>query len=128
MDVDERQQHRSSQAASTAQQGIASAGNVPGARYSSGTWADSNGNLWALREALATTLQGQVSQLNDLWSYNLAVQSVDLGFPAVQQSMRPAPTALWGVGVLPQMCRAPGIPEPPGLTLPAGSGFSAGSR
>ncbi|HEU5352083.1 MAG TPA: chitobiase/beta-hexosaminidase C-terminal domain-containing protein [Terracidiphilus sp.] len=44
--------------------GVASAGNNPGTRVSSSTWADKNGNLW---------LFGGVAEPNDLWEFNPTV-------------------------------------------------------
>ena len=45
-------------------QGTASAGNVPGARYSASSWIDSSGNLWLFGGT------GTVGSLNDLWRYS----------------------------------------------------------
>jgi N-acetylneuraminic acid mutarotase len=51
--------------------GVASAGNVPGARQTNGNWVDSIGNLW-LFGGNGYDSAGRVNELNDLWSYNLA--------------------------------------------------------
>jgi N-acetylneuraminic acid mutarotase len=50
-------------------QGTAAAGNVPGARSSPVSWADSGGNLW-LFGGYGRGTNGSVGQLNDLWQYN----------------------------------------------------------
>ena len=44
--------------------GVASAGNVPGARSDAMAWADSSGNLWLFGGANGST------SLNDLWKFN----------------------------------------------------------
>lgn len=44
--------------------GIASASNVPGARFSAVSWADSSGNLWLFGGGRST------GALNDLWEFN----------------------------------------------------------
>jgi len=49
--------------------GVASAGNVPGARFAAVHWTDSSGNLWLFGgEGYDST--GAVVQLNDLWMFN----------------------------------------------------------
>lgn len=50
-------------------EGTASAGNVPGARYSASTWIDASGNLW-LFGGYGYDSAGSVGKLNDLWEYN----------------------------------------------------------
>jgi N-acetylneuraminic acid mutarotase len=49
--------------------GAASAGNVPGGRYSASSWIDSSGNLW-LFGGYGYDLTGGVGRLNDLWQYS----------------------------------------------------------
>ena len=50
-------------------QGVASAGNMPGARDSAASWTDSSGNLWLFGgEGYATT--STAGELNDLWEFN----------------------------------------------------------
>jgi N-acetylneuraminic acid mutarotase len=49
--------------------GTASAGNVPGARYSASTWIDASGNLW-LFGGYGFDSTGSVGKLNDLWQYS----------------------------------------------------------
>jgi N-acetylneuraminic acid mutarotase len=49
--------------------GVASASNVPGARYSAVSWTDGSGNLWLFGgEGLDST--GAAGNLNDLWEFN----------------------------------------------------------
>ena len=50
-------------------QGTASAGNVPGARYSASSWIDSSGNLW-LFGGVGYASTGGAGSLNDLWRYS----------------------------------------------------------
>jgi N-acetylneuraminic acid mutarotase len=50
-------------------QGVTSASNVPGARYSASSWADSSGNLW-LFGGHGYDSTGAVGDLNDLWEYS----------------------------------------------------------
>jgi N-acetylneuraminic acid mutarotase len=50
-------------------QGATSASNVPGARYSASSWADSSGNLW-LFGGHGYDSTGAVGDLNDLWEYS----------------------------------------------------------
>jgi N-acetylneuraminic acid mutarotase len=49
--------------------GTASAGNVPGARYSASSWIDSSGNLW-LFGGFGYDSTGASGSLNDLWRYS----------------------------------------------------------
>ncbi len=50
-------------------QGIASASNVPGARYGSVSWTDGSGNLWLFGgNGLSST--GPSGELNDLWEFS----------------------------------------------------------
>ena len=49
--------------------GTVSASNVPGARYSASSWADSSGNLW-LFGGYGDDSTGSVGKLNDLWRYS----------------------------------------------------------
>ncbi|MGA2024273.1 MAG: kelch repeat-containing protein [Steroidobacteraceae bacterium] len=49
-------------------QGVAAAGNVPGARYDSSSWADSSGNLW-LFGGYGYDSTGALGPLNDLWRF-----------------------------------------------------------
>jgi hypothetical protein len=49
-------------------QGIPNATNKPGARYSSRTWTDSNGNLWLFGGYGYDAING--GYLNDLWKYD----------------------------------------------------------
>ena len=50
-------------------QGTASAGNVPGARYSANSWIDSSGNL-SLFGGYGYDSAGGLGALNDLWQYS----------------------------------------------------------
>jgi N-acetylneuraminic acid mutarotase len=50
-------------------QGMASASNVPGARYAAFGWADSSGNLW-LMGGQGYTTGGNNGLLSDLWKYS----------------------------------------------------------
>ena len=50
-------------------EGVAAAGNVPGARRVSVSWTDSSGNLW-LFGGNGYDSAGTVGFLNDLWKYN----------------------------------------------------------
>jgi N-acetylneuraminic acid mutarotase len=50
-------------------QGIATTANMPGARYGSSTWTDTNGNLW-LFGGYGLDSSGTSGTLNDLWKYN----------------------------------------------------------
>ena len=56
--------------------GLADAANVPGARYRSICWTDSNGNLW-LFGGLGYDSGGSYGRLNDLWEIQVFNQ-VDL--------------------------------------------------
>jgi len=49
--------------------GVASAGNVPGARSGALSWVDSTGNFWLFGGATTFSLS-TVQILNDLWKYN----------------------------------------------------------
>jgi N-acetylneuraminic acid mutarotase len=49
-------------------EGVAAAGNVPGARYSSVSWTDKSGNLWFFG-GFGFDSQGNYDYLNDLWRY-----------------------------------------------------------
>jgi N-acetylneuraminic acid mutarotase len=49
-------------------EGIASAGNIPGARLLSGFWIDSTGNVW-LFGGQGYGASGAAGSLNDLWKY-----------------------------------------------------------
>jgi N-acetylneuraminic acid mutarotase len=49
--------------------GTATAGNVPGARYSASSWTDSSGNLW-LFGGYGYDSTGALGTLNDLWQYS----------------------------------------------------------
>ena len=49
-------------------QGVAAAGNAPGARYEATTWTDGSGNLW-LFGGQGHIASGAVGVLNDLWMY-----------------------------------------------------------
>jgi len=50
-------------------QGKSAPGNIPGARWSSGTWADASGNLW-LFGGTGLDSAATLNVLNDLWEYN----------------------------------------------------------
>ena len=56
-------------------QGVAAAGNVPGARYAPASWMDSGGNLWLFGGYGydSTGVTGQ-NQLNDLWEFSPATK------------------------------------------------------
>jgi hypothetical protein len=51
-------------------QGVAAAGNVPGARASSISWTDSAGNLWLFGGAGYDSAGPFVGDLNDLWRFS----------------------------------------------------------
>ena len=51
--------------------GIASASNIPGARYASVSWVDSHGNLW-LFGGFGFDFAGDYGDLNDLWKFDPA--------------------------------------------------------
>jgi N-acetylneuraminic acid mutarotase len=53
-------------------EGVAAAGNTPGARYSSTSWADANGNLWLFGGGYGTSTTNVTAFYNDLWKYNIA--------------------------------------------------------
>jgi hypothetical protein len=57
------------QAGSYGTEGVAAAGNVPGARYGSISWTDSSGNFW-LFGGYGYDSAGKVSYLNDLWKFD----------------------------------------------------------
>jgi len=50
-------------------QGTATAGNVPGARYSASSWIDASGNLW-LFGGVGNDSTGVAGDLNDLWRFS----------------------------------------------------------
>ena len=50
-------------------QGVASATNIPGARYASHNWIDPSGNLW-LFGGWAYDSNGTLGYINDLWEYS----------------------------------------------------------
>ena len=50
-------------------QDTASAGNVPGARYSASSWTDKSGNFW-LFGGVGYDSTGAAGKLNDLWRYS----------------------------------------------------------
>jgi len=54
------------------EKGTPAVGNVPGARESSVSWADSEGNLWLFGGYGLDTSDGSGNRLNDLWRYNIA--------------------------------------------------------
>ncbi len=54
--------------------GIASASNVPGARFSAVSWADSSGNLWLFGGGSYDS-NGAGYLLNDLWEFNTAAKT-----------------------------------------------------
>jgi len=49
-------------------QGVAAAGNTPGARTDAFGWTDKQGNLW-LFGGLGTDSTGTAGWLNDFWEY-----------------------------------------------------------
>jgi N-acetylneuraminic acid mutarotase len=53
-------------------QGVAAAGNTPGARFKSATWIDSSGNLWLFggSNGEGPTNVGDLINYSDLWMYN----------------------------------------------------------
>jgi N-acetylneuraminic acid mutarotase len=51
-------------------QGVAAAGNVPGARWFSVSWIDSAGDLWLFGGGEGSTSAGISGELNDLWRYS----------------------------------------------------------
>jgi N-acetylneuraminic acid mutarotase len=50
-------------------QGVAAAGNIPGARDNADAWIDSSGNLW-LFGGFAYNSTGTQGSVDDLWTYN----------------------------------------------------------
>ncbi len=52
-------------------QGVSNISNLPGGRNASGSWIDSNGNLW-LFGGRGLPAAGPSGFLNDLWKYNLS--------------------------------------------------------
>jgi N-acetylneuraminic acid mutarotase len=50
-------------------QGVAAAGNVPGARQAANAWIDTLGNLW-LFGGVGADSTGAIGNLNDLWKYS----------------------------------------------------------
>jgi len=50
-------------------QGMAAAGNIPGARSDAVTWTDASGSLWLFGGA-GYDSTGTLGELNDLWEYN----------------------------------------------------------
>jgi N-acetylneuraminic acid mutarotase len=50
--------------------GVASSGNMPGARYGSVSWADSSGNLWLFGGAGYDSRYDEWGELNDLWEFD----------------------------------------------------------
>lgn len=50
-------------------QGMAAAGNTPGARFGAVGWTDTSGNFW-LFGGVGATSNGQEGALNDLWEYS----------------------------------------------------------
>lgn len=55
--------------------GVAAAANVPGARYSTVGWTDSNGNLWLLGgSGYDSTGSSGAGDLNDLWEFTPATK------------------------------------------------------
>jgi len=60
-------------------QGVAAAGNVPGARYYSVSWTDASGNLWLFGGAVYTAGGGALDYLhdlaNDLWTFDSTARS-----------------------------------------------------
>jgi N-acetylneuraminic acid mutarotase len=59
--------HLIAKAGSYGSQGVAAPGNVPGARYSSGTWVDGTGRLWLFGGSQSNS---SPSDFNDLWVYD----------------------------------------------------------
>ena len=57
------------QAGSYGTQGVAAAGNVPGARSGAVSWTDVHGNLW-LFGGQGYDSKGNIGYLNDLWEFN----------------------------------------------------------
>jgi N-acetylneuraminic acid mutarotase/DNA-binding beta-propeller fold protein YncE len=53
------------------QMDIPSASNLPGSRYSGGSWKDSSGNLW-LFGGYGLDINGNIGDMNDLWEYSPA--------------------------------------------------------
>jgi N-acetylneuraminic acid mutarotase len=51
-------------------QGVASASNVPGARFPGASWTDSSGNFWLLGGLGVVDTSGPAPWLNDLWKYS----------------------------------------------------------
>ena len=51
--------------------GTPAAGNIPGGRWSSSSWIDTNGNLW-LYGGYGFDANGAMEWLNDLWAFNPA--------------------------------------------------------
>lgn len=47
--------------------------NIPGERYESATWTDSNGNFWLLGGAGVENVQAEVGWLNDFWEFDPSI-------------------------------------------------------
>src|SRR5258706_1738229 len=52
-------------------QGVASSANIPGARYLSASWTDSQGNLW-LFGGYGSDSVGNTATLSDLWKFDVS--------------------------------------------------------
>jgi N-acetylneuraminic acid mutarotase len=50
-------------------EGVPTATNAPGGRYSAVSWTDSSGNLWLFGGAGHDSTAAQIGELNDLWRY-----------------------------------------------------------
>lgn len=83
-------------------QGEASPTNIPGARSSSISWSDKNGNLWLFggfgNSTMTTTL------LNDLWKYNTSTQQ----WTWVSGSNLVAQDGVYGIQGVPDTANIPG--------------------
>ncbi len=81
--------------------GVAAVSNVPGARRSSASWCDSNGDLWLLGGS-GFPSAGPEGSLNDLWKWNGASWTWIKGADTVGQ------TGVYGTKGLPGPANEPG--------------------
>ena len=51
-------------------EGVASTSNIPGDRYGSVSWTDSNGNFWLFGGHASGSTGGYLGDLSDLWEFN----------------------------------------------------------
>lgn len=91
-------------------QGVAAAGNIPGARYDAFTWTDTSGNLW-LFGGKGKDYVGTWGELNDLWEFNLLTNE----WTWISGSETANTSAVYG---------APGVPSTSNIPGPRDSGVA----